>query len=137
MTFLEIFNSTRLHFSQFSQNFVSRLMTWFLGLCHLFLKKNNNVVFTGVFTCQCVACEDTGRAAYSQLRLHVNGKYNHQQDDGISCQYHRNVACRPVYMQWVSLVLAHALAKVRNFVHVASKMQHVHATVISHLHERY
>ncbi len=44
-----------------------------------------NGVFTGVFTCRCVACEDAGRAAYSQLHLHVTGKYYRQQT-GISCQ---------------------------------------------------
>ncbi len=38
----------------------------------------NNGVFTGVFTCQRVACEDAGRAAYGQLRLHVTGEYNHR-----------------------------------------------------------
>ncbi len=38
-----------------------------------------NGVFTGVFTCQSVACEDAGRAGYSQLRLNVTGEYNHQQ----------------------------------------------------------
>ncbi len=45
---------------------------------------NINGVFMGVFSCWCVACEDAGWAAYSQLRLHVTGKYNCQQA-GISC----------------------------------------------------
>ncbi len=39
----------------------------------------------GVFTCRRVACEDTGRAEDSQLRLHVTGEYNRQQA-GISSQ---------------------------------------------------
>ncbi len=86
-----------------------------------------NGVFTGIFTCRHVACEDAGRAAYSQLRLHITGECN-QQQAGISCQNHRNVARRPVYMQRVLLELAHALAKVRNFERVVSKMQRVHAT---------
>ncbi len=43
-------------------------------------RKDINGVFMGVFSCRCVACE----AAYSQLRLHVTGKYNRQQT-GISC----------------------------------------------------
>ncbi len=94
---------------------------------------NNNSVFTGIFTCQRVTCEDAGLAAYSQLCLHVTGEYNRQQA-GISRQNHRNVAHRPVYTQWVSFVLAHVLAKVRNFEQVASKTQRVHATAFSHLH---
>ncbi len=40
---------------------------------------HNNGVFAGVFTCRCVACEDTARAAYSKLHLHVTGEYNRQQ----------------------------------------------------------
>ncbi len=44
----------------------------------------NNGVFTGVFSCWHVACEDAGRVVYSELRLHVTGKYNPQQA-GISC----------------------------------------------------
>ncbi len=43
-----------------------------------------NGVFTGIFSCRHVACEDAGRAAYSQLSLHVTGEYNRQQA-GISC----------------------------------------------------
>ncbi len=39
------------------------------------------------------------------------------------------------FTQRVSLVLAHALAKVRNFEHVASKMQREHTAAFSHLHE--
>ncbi len=90
----------------------------------------------GVFTYQRVACEENaGRAAYSQLRLHVTGEYNHQQAC-ISCQNYRNVALHPVYMQRVSLVLAHALAKVKNFERVMSITQCVHAAAFSHLHER-
>ncbi len=88
-----------------------------------------------VFTCRCVACEDAGRAAYSRLRLHVTDEYDRQQA-GFSCQNHRNVARHPVYTQRVSLVLAHTLAKVRNFECVARKMQRVHATAFSCLHER-
>ncbi len=37
----------------------------------------NKGVFKGVFSCQYVACEDAGWAAYSQLHLHVTGEYNH------------------------------------------------------------
>ncbi len=95
----------------------------------------NNGVFTGIFTCLRVACEDAERAAYSQLHLHVTGEYNHQQA-GISCQNHRNVARCPVYTQQVSLVLALALAKVRNFGRVANKMQRLYATAFSCLLER-
>ncbi len=87
-------------------------------------------VFEGVFICRHVVCENAERAAYSQLRLHVTDEYNRQQA-GISCQNHRNVARCSVYMQRVSLVLAHVLAKVRNFEHVASKTQCVHATAFS------
>ncbi len=47
----------------------------------------------------------------------------------------RNVARHPVYTQRVSLVLAHVLAKVRNFECVASKMQRVHVTAFSCLYE--
>ncbi len=44
--------------------------------------------------------------------------------------------CTPSSLHAVnSLVLAHALAKVRNFKHAASKTQHVHATAFSHLHK--
>ncbi len=39
----------------------------------------NDSVFTGVFTCQRVACEDAGRAAYSQLHWHVTGEDNRHQ----------------------------------------------------------
>ncbi len=60
--------------------------------------KNINGVFTGVFTCQHVACEDAGQAAYSQLRLYITGKYNHQQA-GISSQTIEYVARHPVYTQ--------------------------------------
>ncbi len=81
---------------------------------------SNNGVFTGAFTCRHVACKDIRQATYSQLHLHVTGEYNRQQA-GISCQNHRNVARRPVYTQQVSPVLAHALAKVRNFDRMASK----------------
>ncbi len=42
-------------------------------------KNCNNGVFTGVFSCWCVACEYAGWAANSQLRLHVTGEYNYQQ----------------------------------------------------------
>ncbi len=52
----------------------------------------------GVFTYRCVACEEAGRVAYSQLLLHTTGEYNCQQG-GISCQNHRNVARHPVYTQ--------------------------------------
>ncbi len=48
---------------------------------------------------------------YSQLRLHVTGEYNRQQA-GISYQTTEHVARCPVHTQRVSLVLAHALAKV-------------------------
>ncbi len=95
---------------------------------------NISGVFTGVFTCRHIACEDPDWAAYSQLHLHVTGEYNRQQA-GISCQNHRNVACHPVYTQQVSLVLAQALAKVRNFERVASKTQRVHVAAFSCLHE--
>ncbi len=61
------------------------------------------------------------------------GKYNHQRA-GISYQTTRHVARCPVCTQRVSLALAHALAKIRNFEHVASKTQCEHATVFSHLH---
>ncbi len=44
----------------------------------------NNGVFTGVFSCWRVACEDAGRAAYNQLCLHITGEYNRQQAS-ISC----------------------------------------------------
>ncbi len=59
-----------------------------------------NVVFTGVFTCRHVACEDAGRAAYNQLRLLVTGEYNRQQA-GISSQISEYVARHPVYTQRV------------------------------------
>ncbi len=49
-----------------------------LNFLHIFHKNIYNGVFTGVFTCQHVACEEAGRAAYSQLRLHVTGEYNRQ-----------------------------------------------------------
>ncbi len=39
----------------------------------------NEGVFAVVFSYQHVACEDAGRAAYSQLHLHVTGGYNRQQ----------------------------------------------------------
>ncbi len=58
-----------------------------------------NGVFTCVFTCRRVACEDTKRAAYSQLCLYVTGEYNHQQG-GISSQTTEYIACHPVYT-WV------------------------------------
>ncbi len=96
---------------------------------------DNNGVFTGVFSCWCVVCKDTGWAAYSQVRLHVTGEYNHQQA-GISYQTTEHVACRPIYTQRVSLIVAHALAKGRNFERVASKTQHEYATAFSHLHKR-
>ncbi len=83
----------------------------------------------GVFICRRVACEDAGRAAYSQLRLHTTGEYNRQQA-GISSQTTEYVARHPVYTQRV------ALAKVRNFECVASKTQRVHATAFNSLHER-
>ncbi len=60
-----------------------------------FTYETNNDVFTGVFTCQRVTCEDAGQAAYSQLCLHVTGEYDRQQAV-ISCQNHRNVARRLV-----------------------------------------
>ncbi len=44
----------------------------------------NNGVFTGVFSCWRVACEDAGQAVYNQLCLHITGEYNHHQA-GISC----------------------------------------------------
>ncbi len=47
----------------------------------------------------------------------------------------QNAARHPVYMQHVSLVLTHVLAKVRNFERVASKTQCEHATAFSRLHE--
>ncbi len=87
----------------------------------------------GIFTCQRVACEDAGRVAYSQLRLHVTGKYNRQQA-GISSQTIEYIAHHPVYTA-SSLVLV--LAKVRNFERVVSKMQCVHAKAFSRLHEHY
>ncbi len=93
-----------------------------------------NGVFTGIFTCRRVACKDSGWAVYSQLHLHATGKYNRQQA-GFSCQNHRNSAHHSAYTQWVSLVLAHMLAKVRNFERVASKTQRVHAAAFSCLHE--
>ncbi len=61
-----------------------------------------NGVFTGVFTCQRVACEDAGRAAYSQLRSRVTGEYNRQQAS-ISSQTTEYVARHLVYTQWVHL----------------------------------
>ncbi len=94
----------------------------------------NNSVFTSVFTCRSVACEDAGRAVYNQLRLHITGEYNRQQT-GISYQNHRNAARCPVYTQRVTLVLTQALAKVRNFERVASKTHCVHATAFSCLHK--
>ncbi len=59
-----------------------------------------NSVYTDVFTCQHVACEGAGWAAYSQLRLHVTGEYNRQQA-GISSQTSEYVARHPVYTQRV------------------------------------
>ncbi len=61
---------------------------------------SNNGVFTDVFTYRHAACEDTERAAYSQLHLQVTGEYNRQQAV-ISSQNHRNVECHPVYTQQV------------------------------------
>ncbi len=57
-----------------------------------------NGVFTGIFTCQHVACEDAGWAMYSQLRLHLTDKYN-RQPAGISSQTTEYVARHPVYTQ--------------------------------------
>ncbi len=37
----------------------------------------NSGVFMGVFSRWCVAREDAGRAAYSQLHLQITGEYNH------------------------------------------------------------
>ncbi len=39
------------------------------------------MVFSRPFLVADVAYEDAGRAAYSQLRLHVTCEYNHQQAD--------------------------------------------------------
>ncbi len=97
--------------------------------------KDINGVFIGVFSCWHVACDNAGQTAYSQLRLHITGEYNHRQA-GISSQTTEYVACRPAYIQRVSLVLAHSLTKVRNFEHVASETQHKHAAAFSCLHER-
>ncbi len=75
------------------------------------------VVSPGVFSSQHVACEDAGRAAYSQLcnwRVQSPASWNQLLKP-------QNVAHRPVYMQQVSLILAHVLIKVRNFVLEASK----------------
>ncbi len=60
----------------------------------------NDGVFSGVFTCRLVACEDAGQAVYSQLHLHVTGEYNRQQV-GISSQTTEYVAHHPVYRQRV------------------------------------
>ncbi len=83
-------------------------------------KRPKKGVFTGVFSCQCVACEDAGRTAYSQIRW-----FRTQQVQSPASWYQllkpQNVARRPVYAQHVSLILAHAFAKVKNFEHVASK----------------
>ncbi len=62
----------------------------------------------GVFTCRCVACEDAGQAAYSQLRLHPTGEYNPQQA-GISSQTTEYVAHHPVYTQRV-----HSYSRIRS-----------------------
>ncbi len=35
-------------------------------------------VFTGILSYSHVACEDAGRATYSQLSLRVTGEYNRQ-----------------------------------------------------------
>ncbi len=78
-------------FSKFSQCFPLKSFT-----------KSLKVVFTGVFTCQRLTGEDAGRAAYSLLRLHVTGEYNHQQA-GISSQTTEYVARYPVYTQRVHL----------------------------------
>ncbi len=67
------------------------------GIRPVLSERPNNGVFTSVFTCQHVACEDADRAAYSQLHSHVTGEYSRQQA-GISCQNHRNVAHCPVYI---------------------------------------
>ncbi len=98
----------------------------------------NNGVFTVVFSCWCVACEDTGRAAYSQLCLHVIDEYDRQQA-GISCEIsnHRTTCCIcTVYTKRVPFVLAHTRAKVRNFGSVANKMQCEHTTAFSCSHKR-
>ncbi len=87
-----------------------------------------------VFTCRRVACEDTGRAAYSQLRLRVTGEYNHQQV-GISSQTTEYGAHHPVYTQQVHSYLR-TRSQVRNFEHVVSKTQRVHAAAFSHFHKR-
>ncbi len=52
------------------------------------------------FTYHLVACEDAGRAMYSQLHLHVTGEYSCQQA-GISSQTTEYVARHPVYTQRV------------------------------------
>ncbi len=101
--------------------------------CWMFLSFINDV-FKGVFSCLRVACEDIGRAAYSQLRLHATRKYNRQQVVSIvkttemlhAVQFTRSES---------HCTRAHALAKVRNFEHVASKIQRVHATAFSYLQE--
>ncbi len=90
----------------------------------------NNAVIMGVFSCWHVACEDIEWAAYSQLGLHVTDKYNRQQV-GTRHQTTEHVAHCPVCTQRVLLVLAHTLAKVRNFEHVVSKTQCEHTTVFA------
>ncbi len=109
--------------------------------CVTALMSPNNGVFTGVFSCWHVACEDAGWAEYSQLRLHVTGEYNCQQAVSwyqlLNCyQTTEHVSHHPVYTQRVSLLRALAFAKVSNFERVAGETQREHATAFSHLHER-
>ncbi len=67
----------------------------------------------GVFTCRCVACEDAGRAAYSQLCLHVTGEY-YRQRAGISSQTTEYVARHPVYTQHFFLIFCENKFQAKN-----------------------
>ncbi len=89
---------------------------------------HNNGVFTGVFTCRCAACEDAGRAAYSQLRLHITGEYNRQQA-GISSQTTDYVARHPVYAQRV-----HSYSRTRSQKLEISNMQRVKCSMYMRQH---
>ncbi len=72
-----------------------------------------------------VACEDTRRAVYSQLPLHVTGKYIALTSKLVSV-VKTTECCRPSSLHAASLTLA----KVRNFEPVASKTLCEHATSV-------
>ncbi len=83
--------------------------------------------------------EDDGRAAYSQLCLHLTGEYNYQQA-GISCYIVIKLLNMLHAVQFTHseshLCSRMHLQKLEIFARVLSKMHCEHATAFSHLHER-